>query len=225
MVHVLWLLYLSERFIHKRLQQHAFTSTTIAFSKFFRIDGCVTMPLIINSRLILGGWLLVSDVVVGSSSRRFNFPVETSYQGVSNSQKVLSKTAMNQLRTHLSFTQLRFFCRKQRTFHVMTTLNSAGEAVVQYFSGQTNTMPASCGSYVKMDDDNSVLAGVCSRWGWDGSYNVGKWGHKRDQTRLYDHPAFTKGYIFWIAPDSSRWECDDQYAGVTSGNVWKIFVR
>ena len=162
--------------------------------------------------------------MVGSSSSRFNFPVETSYRGVSKSQKVLSKTAMNQLRKHLSFTQLRFFCRKQRTFHVITTKNSAGEAVVQYFSGQTDTMPASCGSYVKLSDDNSVLAGVCSKWGWDGSYDVGKWGHMRDQTRLYDHPAFTNGHIFWIAPDSYRWECDDN-AGVTSGNVWKIFVR
>jgi len=109
---------------------------------------------------------------------------------------------------------------------VITTKNSSGEAVVQYFSGQTDTMPASCGSYVKMDDDDSVLAGICSKWGWDGSYNVGKWGHMRDQTRLYDHPAFAYyGHVFWIAPNSNRWECDDINTGVTSGNVWKIFVR
>ena len=174
----------------------------------------------------LGGWLLVSDVVVGSSSRRFNFPVETSYRGVSNSQKFLSKTAMNQLRTHLSFTQLRFFCRKQRTFHVMTTKNSAGEAVVQYFSGQTDTMPASCGSYVKMDDDDSFLAGVCSKWGYDGSYDIGKWGHLRDQDRLYDHPTFVVGsYHFLITPGNTRWECDDYNVGVSPGNFWKVFVR
>ena len=174
----------------------------------------------------LGGWLLVSDVVVDSSFRRFNFAVERSYRGVSNSQKFLSKTAMNQLRTHLSFTQLRFFCRKQRTFHVITTKNSAGEAVVQYFSGQTDTMPASCGSYVKMDDDNSFLAGVCSRWGWDGSYYVGKWGHKKDQDRLYSHPAFVGFlYHFLIIPGSTRGECDDYLVGVSPGNVWKVFVR
>ena len=179
-----------------------------------------------NSRLILGGWLLVSDVVVGSSSRRFNFPVETSYRGVSNSQKFLTKTAMNQLRTHLSFTQLRFFCRKQRTFHVITTKNSAGEAVVQYFSGQTDSMPASCGSYVKMADDNSFLAGVCSKWGYDGSYNVGKWGALRNQDRLYHHSAFAGGlYHFLITPGGTRWECDDYLVGVSPGNVWKVFVR
>ena len=165
--------------------------------------------------------------MVGSSSRRFDFPIETSYRGISNSQKVLSKTAMNQLRTHLSFTQLRFFCRKKRTFHITTTKNRAGEAVVQYFSGQTDTMPASCGSYVRMSDDTSVLAGICANWGYDGSYNIGKWGHMRGQTRLYDHPAFAPGYIFWIAPNSHshRWECDDQGVGVSSGNIWKIFVR
>ena len=31
-----------------------------------------------------------------------------------------------------------------------TARNNVGEAVVQYFSGQTDTMLASCGSYVKM---------------------------------------------------------------------------
>ena len=162
---------------------------------------------------------------MGSSSSRFNFPVETSYRGVSNSQKFLSKTAMNQLRTHLSFTQLRFFCRKQRTFHVTTANNSAGEAVVQYFSGQTDTMPASCGSFVKMDDDNSFLAGVCSRWGYDGSqYYVGKWGYVRDQDRLYHHTAFAAySYHFRIIP--GRWECDDYNVGVSPGNFWKVFVR
>ena len=166
--------------------------------------------------------------MVGSSSRRFNFPVETSYRGVSasNSQKVLSKTAMNQLRTHLSFTQLRFFCRKQRTFHVTTANNSTGEAVVKYFSGQTDTMPASCGSYVKMDDDNSFLAGLCSRWGWEGAYYVGKWGHMKDQDRLFSHSAFVAYlYHFLIDPRYPRWECDDYNVGVSPGNFWKVFVR
>ena len=58
---------------------------------------------------------------------------------------VLTKTAMNELRTHLSFTQLRFHCTKNngRTFHVTTVANTTGEAVVQYFSGQTDVQPAS----------------------------------------------------------------------------------
>ncbi len=178
-----------------------------------------------ESCLISGGWLLVSDIVIRSSSRP-QLSVETSYRGISNSQMVLQKSAMNQLKTHLAFSQIRFYCRKQRTFHVTTTRNSAGEAVVQYFSGQTDVMPAACGSFVRMNDDNSLLAGACSRWGWDGAYFVGKWGHRRDQNRLYDHPAFVGGAYHWlIEPTGSRWECDDWNSGVTSGDFWKVFVR
>ena len=84
---------------------------------------------------------------------------------------------MKELRTHLSFTQLRFHCSKQqgRTFHVTTVTNSSGEAVVQYFSGQTDVQPDACGSFVRMENDNSRLAGVCHQWGYqDGVHNVGK---------------------------------------------------
>ena len=93
---------------------------------------------------------------------------------------VLTKTAMNELRTNLSFTQLRFHCSKNngRTFHVTTAANSTGEAVVQYFSGQTDVQPASCGSYVRMENDNSRLAGVCQKWGKEsGSFEVAKYIH------------------------------------------------
>ncbi|RMX39240.1 hypothetical protein pdam_00022906 [Pocillopora damicornis] len=53
---------------------------------------------------------------------------------------------MKELRRHLSFTQLRFHCRKKqgRTFHVVTASNSSGEAVVRYFSGQTDEQPDAC---------------------------------------------------------------------------------
>ena len=48
----------------------------------------------------------------------------------------------------------------------MTTVaNSAGEALVQYFSGQTDVMPSSCDSFFTMDDDNSEAAKVCQDWG------------------------------------------------------------
>ena len=95
---------------------------------------------------------------------------------------VLTKTAMNELRTHLSFTQLRFYCSKNngRTIHVTTAANSIGEAVVQYFSGQTDVQPASCGSYVRMENDNLYLGGDCKKW------KNGKWGiHNANENRLY----------------------------------------
>ena len=68
---------------------------------------------------------------------------------------------MKELRTLINFTQLRFHCKKQkpgRTFHINTFKNSSGEAVVQYFSGQTDVLPYACGSFYKMNDDNSELA-------------------------------------------------------------------
>ena len=86
---------------------------------------------------------------------------------------------MNELRTHLSFIQLRFHCSKQqgRTFHVTTAANNTGEAVVQYFSGQTDVQPDACGSFVRMENDNSRLAERCRQWGFNGaSYYIGKWG-------------------------------------------------
>ena len=77
---------------------------------------------------------------------------------------------MKELRSNVSFTQLRFFCSKQqgRTFHLTTAANSTGEAVVQYFSGQTDARPDACGSFVRMEDDNSAMAQVCKEWGGGG---------------------------------------------------------
>ena len=146
--------------------------------------------------------------------------VKNSYRGISSDQMFLTETAMNELRTHLSFTQLRFYCSKQqgRTFHITTAANSSGEAVVQYFSGQTNVNPASCGSFVRMENDNSKLAGVCNQW-----YN-GVWGNPGDQDRLYNHAAFVYGAHHWLLA-GSRWECDDINVGVSSGDFWKVFVR
>ena len=93
-----------------------------------------------------------------------------------------------ELGRHLSFTQLRFHCRKKqgRTFHVVTAFSSSGEAVVQYFSGRTDEQPDACVSFVRLTlDDNSKLASICKDWGLaNGKYYVGKWGHGRDQKRL-----------------------------------------
>jgi len=179
-----------------------------------------------------GGWLLVSNAVLDGSSSTPQLSIETPYRGISNyhnNRTFLTKSAMNELRTHLSFTQLRFHCSKQqgRTFHVTTAANSTGETVVQYFSGQTDVQPDACGSFVRMENDNSKLARVCGQWGYNGySYNINKWGHGADQDRLYSFPAL-EGYKHeWkLTPGGSRWECDDFLVGMSSGDFWKVFVR
>ena len=182
--------------------------------------------------VISGGWLLISNAVINSSSATPQLSVETSYRGISNyrnNQTFLEKIAIKELRTHLSFTQLRFHCSKQqgRTFHVTTVANSTGEAVVQYFSGQTDVQPDACGSFVRMENDNSGLAAVCDEWGYDGTtYEVGKWGAARGEDRLYHAPAFVRSFYHWLLdPAEPRWECDDERVGVSFGDFWKIFVR
>ena len=158
---------------------------------------------------------------------------EATYRGISNchnNRMCITTTAMKQLRALLSFTQMRFHCSKKqgRTFHVTTAANSTGEVVVQYFSGQTNALPASCGSFVKMEDDTSYLADECSRWGNDGAHYVGKWGHynKRGERRLYDHTAFVAHKHHWVIVNGI-WKCDEGTDDLTfsDGDFWKIYVR
>ena len=179
----------------------------------------------VKSNFISGGWLLVSNVVIDNPSSR-QFSVESSYCGISNyhnNTMFLTTSAMKELRTHLSFTQLRFHCSKQqgRTFHVITSANSSGEAVVQFFSNQRNVRPDACGSFVRMKNDNSRLAGACKQW------TDQKWGQlQADEDRLYDHAAYVSGTYHWLlTPGGSRWECDDLSVGVSSGDFWKVFVR
>ena len=186
-------------------------------------------PITADPYIISGGWLLVSNVVIDSSLAAPQLSVETTYQGISsypNLRTVLSGEAMYHLRAHLSFTQLRFHCRKLlgRTFHVTTVTNPSGEAVVQYFSGQTDVQPDACGSFATMDDDDSLLSGLCHKWGYEaGAYLVGKWGHDgNDQRRLDDHPAFVEASYHWIVSMSM---CDDWISDVSFGDFWKVYVR
>ena len=150
---------------------------------------------------------------------------------------VVTKSAMNELRANLPFTQLRFYCSKQqvgRTFHVITTANSSGEAVVQYFSGQTDVLPDSCGSFMRMKNDNSMLAKLCNQWGiQDGVDKVGKWSADlyvaNGDVRLYRRAAFVPGAYRWVLNSfDSKWDCDDYHRdglSTVSGDFWKVFVR
>ena len=177
----------------------------------------------------------MSNVEFGSPSPKVS--VETSYRGIGKSHMVLQKSAMKELRTHLCFTQLRFHCRKKqgRTFHLVTASNSSGEAVVQYFSGQTDEQPDACGSFLRVtSDDNSELAGICKDWGRrvSGEVRVGKWGHGEGQERLYWYPVFRKNkYHVRVqlhnVDDLRKMECDDSYGHNvgTNGDFWRVFVR
>ena len=185
--------------------------------------------------LVSGGWLLVYNIVVDKSAPS-KLAIETSYRGVSNysnNKMMLHVDAMNQLRGHLAYTQLRFHCSKPqgRTFHVTTAANSTGEAVVQFFSGQTNIFPNACGSFTRLEGDNSYLASDCNRWGkYKGGFQVNKWGHE-GMRALNEYPAFIRGthqsYHWTTNPVWTRWECDDNEYDPRTNHTgdWKIFVR
>ena len=139
---------------------------------------------------------------------------------------LLTTDAMKELRTQLSFTQLRFHCSKKkgRTFHLTTTANSSGEAVVQYFSGQTDANPKACGSFVRMNDDNSMLAADCNQW------RNKEWGYSYKGKNRFRVVA-SRGIYYWYLI-GSLWECDDisndksaEYFGLSTGDFWRVFVR
>ena len=136
----------------------------------------------------------------------------------------ITVSALKELRSHLSFTQLRFHCSKKqgRTFHVTTVSNSTGEAVVEYFSGQTDVRPDSCGSFQRMEDDNSKLVIECESWN-----NDGKWGFNASnvERRLYRFVAHVPFKHNWRLYGKS-WSCDDwHHDPVSPGDFWKIYVR
>ncbi len=174
--------------------------------------------------------------MIDGSGPPSDWTAEQTYRGISkytNGKMGISRHAMNELRTRLPFTQLRFHCSKQqgRTFHVTTVANSTGEAVVQYFSDQTDIKPSSCGSFVRMEDDNSQLAAQCARWGHNeltGQFWVGKWGGANNQGGMYNHAIFNAGSSHWVIGSGGRWECDDYYmhdSTICANDFWRIFVR
>lgn len=130
-------------------------------------------------------------------------------------------------------------CRKQmkRTFHVTTAFNKTGQAVVQYFCGQTDELPLSCDSFKVMRDDNSILARRCNDWGDDGAQaqtQIGTWGHyltatDPDDGRLYSFAAFIGNTSYWhLSPIERLLLCDDnrlELPGLYAGDFWKIYAR
>ena len=175
---------------------------------------------------------MIYNVIAEGTAPPTSLTIEKTYAGVSrysSNRMVLSPDGMRELRSRVSFTQLRFHCRKQqqgRTFHVKTAANSSGEAVVGFFGGDTDVIPKACGSFEKLKGDNSVLASRCAEWGREnGAYHVGKWGHEGHK-ELYIFSAFIKNHHHWVTwPVHHRWECDDSRNDLTRGDFWKIYVR
>lgn len=118
----------------------------------------VVIEKCINFRIfsVSAGWLLVYNVVINNSAP-VSLAAETEFREIENyhsDRMILSPDAMKRLTERLNFPQMRFRCSKpstQRTFHVVTVVNSSGEAVVSFFCLQTNVFPDACGSCKTLD--------------------------------------------------------------------------
>ena len=127
----------------------------------------------------------------------------------------------------MGFQQFRFYCRKAtpgRVFHIMTKNTSLGEAVVQYFTGNTNVPPQACDSFTALPDDNSTLSGKCMEWGYPTMNTWGKNATTRQNIKLY------KKFVLWrtksaVSMSRSDYFCDDLTKNGTDGDTWEFYVR
>lgn len=161
----------------------------------------------------------MANFLMESSTPPSSWTAKTSYCEISNynnNRMGIATSAMNELRSHMNFTQLRFHCSKQqqRTFH---------------WSDRCS-VPFSCYSFKVMDGDNSQLAMQCDKWGNDGVTlrYAGKWGHHKLQVnhRMYNHAAFVANKYHWVIVNG-KWLCDDVGSNfaLSRGDFWKIYVR
>ena len=178
---------------------------------------------------------IVADGVLGDND---SWTAETSYRGISNysnQRMAITGDAMKGLRAYLKFTQLRFHCSKKQgnTFHVITAPNSTrGEAVVRFFSAETDVHPFSCNSFKRMSDDNSKLAVECEKWGKsDGISFIGKWSGFLAPTykRTHRYVAFVYRSRYVGAKVDGHIQCDDYVDGtfyeMSAGDFFKIYAR
>ena len=104
---------------------------------------------------ISGGWLLIFNVVIDSSSSLPPITTQDDYRKIGDYQSkalILTNNALFELQKHLAFKELRFHCYKPgaRTFHVVTITNSTGESVIHYFTGQVAEFPKASGSFTRL---------------------------------------------------------------------------
>ncbi|XP_048576265.1 uncharacterized protein LOC5506103 [Nematostella vectensis] len=180
-----------------------------------------------------GGWMMTLNLTYEAS--RAAFTPEESIRSLSkfrDGYMGITSKAMGLLQSLTSFTQMRFVCHKQavgRTLHIVTTPDSKGKAVVDYFSAKTDILPSACRSFTEGTGNNALLTGRCHRWGRDssGAAFVGLWGHAslpNQVWRMYDHTMYEATMYHWVFKNG-RHDCDDTGSAKTDGDFWKIFIR
>ncbi|XP_031560802.1 uncharacterized protein LOC116296840 [Actinia tenebrosa] len=179
-----------------------------------------------------GGWTLIRNVTFLSSS-------SNAIQALRDYRKITSLTlyqfidqhALLNLKNDMGYTQIRYFCRKvseRRTFHVMTAKNDLGFDVVRYMVINASPFPTVCNSFVRLPDDNSILAVNCDKWGYgkNGARMTNKWGRYpyNGDWRMYKSPVTWTG-VRLVSFIQGEYKCEDYNTHAQAGDVWKMFVR
>ncbi|KXJ10593.1 hypothetical protein AC249_AIPGENE26269 [Exaiptasia diaphana] len=123
-----------------------------------------------------GGWTLITRAQLPTTAPQ-SVVLEKEYKSLAsytNYRQRIRLAALKNLRNDMGFHQLRFRCRKKsinRTLHIMTTNNTAGHKVLDHFLVKA-TWPTACNSFERLQDDTSILARNCLKWGYNGGKEV-----------------------------------------------------
>ena len=183
-----------------------------------------------------GGWTLVRRVKLTNGSFPSKnqqvtvFDYREQLQNYNSNDHVLSMRGFMDLRADMNFEQMRFYCHKKipgKVFHVATKTNSLGEAVIQYFTGETTTPPQACDSFSTFPDDNSTLSLQCTEWGTLQLRDI--WGINNSYALSMSFQLVrwitTSKELYVVAMCNGYYFCEDSEKQGSPGDEWKVYVR
>lgn len=206
---------------------------------FFRYGKLLCLIIQFNvlvSFIRSGGWTLIRRVklINGSLPSKEQQVVLKDYReqlkNYDSNDHVLEMKGFLDFRADMGFEQMRFYCHKKipgKVFHVATETNSLGEAVIQYFTGNTTTLPHACDSFSTFPDDNSTLSLKCAEWGGFGYSDI--WGKNKTTSLSMWHRLVvwraTSEETYVVAMCNNNYFCEDNKKQGSPGDEWKVYVR
>ncbi|XP_031573039.1 uncharacterized protein LOC116307039 [Actinia tenebrosa] len=199
-----------------------------------------------------GGWTIVKRSILQTTNRPPPIENVGTYEVISlyhRQDKWIAPTvgAMLEILQVMGFHQIHFYCHKKsvgRVVSIMTKNNTAGQAVVSYFTGPdvVSVFPTSCDSFDRLGEDTSFLSQNCERWGTSvpsghaSTPLVKQWGYwgfngpVRLATIPFQMDKPPKYFYGYHTPqvNKSESQCDDNIDAPALYNVndtWMISVR
>ncbi|XP_031557588.1 uncharacterized protein LOC116294179 [Actinia tenebrosa] len=202
-----------------------------------------------------GGWTIVKRNILQTTSAIIE---KNDYADMNviatydlNSEWVAPKVqAMLDIKNKMGFQQIHFYCHKKsvgRVVSIMTKNDTAGQAVVSYFTGPASpsSFPRACGSFDRLPEDTSILSQNCNKWGTARAPPDTQPVSWVDQWGFQNHEGPKRPGLMPFAMDlppryfygTSRYNddgigyrnlCDDNYltpAPYSIGDIWQISVR